>query len=203
MRFSIQRTALFRTFALRFLIQSDMNILVITGSPHHQGTSALLADEFIRGAREAGHQVSRFDAAQNKRISPCMGCEYCRSNDSQCVFIDDMEIVKPDLLAADAVVFVTPTYYFGMSAQIKTVIDRFYAINEQLRSKPKKALLLVSAADDTEAVADAMKAHFQSICNYLKWENCGALVAFGVYHREDIERTDFPAKAYELGKSFA
>lgn len=180
-----------------------MNILVITGSPHHQGTSALLADEFIRGAREAGHQMSRFDAAQNKRISPCMGCEYCRSNDSQCVFIDDMEIVKPDLLAADAVVFVTPTYYFGMSAQIKTVIDRFYAINEQLRSKPKKALLLVSAADDTEAVADAMKAHFQSICNYLKWENCGALVAFGVYHREDIERTDFPAKAYELGKSFA
>lgn len=178
-----------------------MKVLVITGSPHHQGTSALLASEFIRGAQEAGHQATRFDAAQNKKISPCMACEYCRSNDSQCVFIDDMEIVKPDLLEADMVVFVTPTYYFGMSAQLKTVIDRFYAINAQLQAKRKKALLLVSAADDTEEVASAMKAHFEKLCHYLRWENCGTLVAHGVYYRKDIEQTAYPEQAYQLGKS--
>ena len=40
-----------------------MNIVVITGSSHKNGTSALLADEFIRGAKEAGHSVYRFDTA--------------------------------------------------------------------------------------------------------------------------------------------
>ena len=177
-----------------------MNILVITGSPHHQGTSALLADEFIHGAREAGHQVSRFDAAQNKRISPCMGCEYCRSNDSQCVFIDDMEIVKPDLLAADAVVFVTPTYYFGMSAQIKTVIDRFYAINDLLKNKLKKAILLATCAEKESWAMDALVAHFNAICRYFQWEEAGKVLAFGMSERKDIEASEYPAMAYALGK---
>lgn len=53
-----------------------MKIVVITGSPHKKGTSALLADEFIRGAKEAGHEVSRFDAAF-ENVHPCIGCNKC------------------------------------------------------------------------------------------------------------------------------
>ena len=55
-----------------------MKITVITGSPHRKGTSALLADEFIRGAKESGHKVFRFDAAF-ETLHPCLGCGRCGS----------------------------------------------------------------------------------------------------------------------------
>ena len=51
-----------------------MKIVVVTGSPHKQGTSALLADKFIEGAQAAGHEVFRFNAAFED-IHPCQGCD--------------------------------------------------------------------------------------------------------------------------------
>ena len=128
-----------------------MKILVITGSPHKKGTSALLADNFIAGALEAGHEVFRFDTIFQV-TQPCLACYYCRKNNHKCIQEDDMELVWDKLIAADMVVFVTPVYYFGMSAQLKKVIDRFFAINDLLRSKPKKAVLLATCGDAEEWV---------------------------------------------------
>ena len=62
-----------------------IEILVITGSPHKKGTSALLTDEFIRGAKEAGHEVNRFDAAFED-VHPCIGCGKCIYGKNPCVF---------------------------------------------------------------------------------------------------------------------
>lgn len=66
-----------------------MKITVITGSPHKNGTSALLADKFIEGAKEAGHEVFRFNAAFEK-ISPCLGCDHCMMGSNPCVHNDSM-----------------------------------------------------------------------------------------------------------------
>ena len=120
-----------------------MKITVITGSPHRRGTSALLADEFIRGAGEAGHEVFRFDAAFEK-VGPCLGCDKCRDGGA-CIQKDSMEKLNPVLLESDLVVFVTPLYYFGISAQLKAVIDRFYAENDRLQKSKKKAVLMATA----------------------------------------------------------
>ena len=87
-----------------------MKILVITGSPHKKGTSALLADNFIAGALEAGHEVFRFDTIFQV-TQPCLACYYCRKNNHKCIQEDDMELVWDKLIAADMVVFVTPVYY--------------------------------------------------------------------------------------------
>src|SRR5512142_1472337 len=84
-----------------------MNITVITSSHHKHGTSALLADAFIRGAGEAGHSVFRFDAGFEK-VSPCLGCDRCRRDNSTCAQKDAMEKLNPHLLEADMIVFVTP-----------------------------------------------------------------------------------------------
>ncbi len=110
-----------------------MKILVIESSPHKNGSSNLLADSFIRGARENGHTVSTFDAAKAD-LHPCLGCEVCGMS-GLCCQKDDMAGLKEQILASDMVVFVTPLYYFGMSAQLKTVIDRFYSFNGQLSVK--------------------------------------------------------------------
>ncbi len=178
-----------------------MNILVITGSPHRRGTSMLLADEFAAGAEAAGHRVIRFDAASS-RIEPCRACDYCRSHDTECIQKDDMAYLRDDLLAADMIVFATPLYYFGMSAQLKRVIDRFYALNELLLS-PRKAVLLATCGDTEAQAMDALQAHYDALCRYLKWQDCGRVLAVGAYTRSDIEASDYPARARCLGESFS
>ena len=87
-----------------------MKVTVITGSPHKKGTSALLADEFIRGAQEAGWDTFRFDAAFEK-VSPCLGCDRCGIGAAPCVQKDAMQRLTPELLASQAVALVTPLYY--------------------------------------------------------------------------------------------
>lgn len=174
-----------------------MKILIITGSPHRKGTSALMVEKFIEGAESAGHQIVQFQAAF-KNVKPCMACNYCRNNDGQCVQKDDMEELKPQILSADMIVFATPLYYFGMTAQIKKVIDRFFAFNTELRSTPKKAALLATCGDKDTWAMDALVSHYETVCRYLKWEDTGKVLAFGVYERGDIEKSEY----LEMAKAF-
>ena len=174
-----------------------MKITVITGSPHRRGTSALLADEFIRGAGEAGHEVFRFDAAFEK-VGPCLGCDKCRDGGA-CIQKDSMEKLNPVLLESDLVVFVTPLYYFGISAQLKTVIDRFYAENDRLQKSKNKAVLMATAYDGPEAMK-ALEHSYEAIVEYLEWEDAGRILAAGCGVRSDIEESQYPRMAYEMGR---
>ena len=91
-----------------------MKIVVLEGSPNQNGSSNLLASAFIRGAQEAGHTVEVIDAA-HANLHPCTGCIHC-GYEGPCVQRDDMERIRTQILDADMVVFVTPLYYYGMSA---------------------------------------------------------------------------------------
>lgn len=176
-----------------------MKILVITGSPHKSGTSAVLTEQFIKGAEEAGHEVCRFDSAF-KNVHPCIACEKCHTSGTGCAFKDDMSELNAQLLSADAVVFVSPVYYYGISAQIKTVIDRFYANDAALHGE-KKAALMLTFADGTSASSEGAITSFKGMINFLEWKNAGIIAAQGCPTADSIAKTDYPAKAYELGKS--
>lgn len=173
-----------------------MKLTVITGSPHQNGTSALLADKFIEGATAAGHDVFRFNSAFEE-VHPCIGCDRCRMN-GPCVYQDSMEKLNPELLASNLVAFVTPLYYYSMSAQLKTVIDRFYANNSSLHVS-KKAILMATAYNSSDWTFDALTDHYQTLLRYMGWENVGIVLARGCGTRSNIERTDFPNHAYQLG----
>lgn len=177
-----------------------MNITVITGSPHKKGTSDLLAENFIKGAKESGHEVFRFDTAFED-VKPCVGCNHCVENDSVCVYNDSMGKLNDKLISADMVVFVTPIYYYGMTAQIKIVIDRFYANNMKLLGSNKKAILMATAYDADDWTMESLELHYNTIVNFMKWENAGTLLATGCATRQDIELTNYPNQAYELGKN--
>ena len=177
-----------------------MKIVVITGSAHKNGTSARLAEQFIRGAEEAGHEIYRFDAAF-KNIHPCMACEKCHNTDTGCAFKDDMEALNPELLAADAIVFVTPIYYYSMNAQIRTVIDRFYANDAALHGN-KKTALMVTMADDSAKTADGAVTSFKIMAEFLKWEIVGMVIGVNCVDVTAMEKTDYPEQAYKLGKNF-
>lgn len=177
-----------------------MKIVVITGSPHKEGTSALLAQEFIRGAEESGHEIYRFDTAF-ECVHPCIGCDVCQTGAKPCVFKDCMTELYPWLKEADMVVFVSPLYYHGLSAQIKMTIDRFHGIDDHLRGKNKKAILIVTAADSTPSVMNGAVATYRETLRYLRWQDAGTLLAYGCYARADIEKTEYPEKAYQMGKA--
>ena len=86
-----------------------MKIIMLEGSPNRNGSSAMLAGEFAKGAEEAGHEVEMLPAAHSQ-ISPCIGCVSCGYN-GPCVRKDDMEHIREKILGADMLVFVTPLYY--------------------------------------------------------------------------------------------
>ena len=93
-----------------------MNIVVLLGSPNRQGSSRLLAESFRRGAEEARHTVELIDAAHSN-IHPCTGCIRC-GYEGPCAQKDDVDAIRAKILGADMMVFVTPLYYYGMSAQL-------------------------------------------------------------------------------------
>lgn len=177
-----------------------MKILVLTGSPRRGGNSSVLADHFIKGATEAGHECARFDAAF-KNVHPCTGCNHC-GMDGPCVFQDDFEFVRRHIVTADLVAFATPMYYFGVSAQLKAVIDRFYAINGQIHA-PKQAVLLMTYANTAAAEAVPIKSHYEVLLRYLGWKDAGQVIAPGVWSVGAIASTDYPRQAYQLGRNLA
>ncbi len=180
--------------------RKKMKITVLTGSPHEKGTSALLADEFIRGATEAGHEVFRFNAAFED-VHPCIGCDRCGLGARKCVFNDAMDRLNPHLLEADVLVFVTPLYYFGMSAQLKTVIDRFYANNYRIMEGGRKSILMATAWNNDDWTMTDLTHHYRTLVRYLKMQDVGMVLAKGCGRRSDIENSDYPQQAYRLGKS--
>lgn len=177
--------------------KDKMKIVVLTGSPRRNGNTNYLADRFIAGAQ--GHKVFRFDCATHK-VNACMACNRC-GMDGDCVLKNDFSIVRPHLLEADMVVFVTPMYYFGFSAQIKSVIDRFYAINGRIKGAPKKTAFLMAYANSAYKDAEAMRVHYATLADYLGWSDMGSVIAPGVWTAGSIRDTKYGEEAYQLGKS--
>ena len=175
-----------------------MKIVVITSSPHpkNESTSCYLADRFTEGAKSAGHEVFTFDAA-NSDTHPCRGCDRC-GMDGPCIYQDDIEkTLMPKMLEADMLVLVTPLYYYGMSAQLKTIVDRFYSRTGKLTHK--KSMLITTAYNSADWTFDALNAHYDTLVRYMSWQNMGKVLGVGCGSRELVERSKFGDEAYKIG----
>lgn len=178
-----------------------MKIVMLKGSPNRHGSSNLLAEEFAKGAKEAGHEIVTVSAAHSM-ISPCTGCVACGYN-GPCVQKDDMEKIKKEVLGADMLVFVTPLYYYGMSAQLKILIDRFCAINGSIQRKKMKSALLSVAWNSDGWTFDALEAHYHTLVKYLNFEDCGMVLGRGCGTPSMTKSSRYPEQAYLLGKSLS
>lgn len=173
-----------------------MKIVVLAGSPHEAGTSALLADRLIEGARSAGHETFRFNAAFED-THPCRGCDHCGMN-GPCVYQDAIETkLMPELLAADLIALVTPLYYYGMSAQLKIVVDRFYSRSGRIAGK--KSILMATAYNSADWTMNALVDHYDTLVRYMNWSDVGKVLAVGCGSRAQIERSAFPEQAFRIG----
>lgn len=178
-----------------------MKILVLEGSPNKKGSTHLLADCFRQGAQEAGHSVKMLDVAHAK-IHPCTGCVHC-GYQGPCVQKDDMETIRGAILDADMLVFATPLYYYGMSAQLKTLVDRFCACNSSLQSKWMKSALLTVAWNSDDWTFDALVSHYKTLVRYLHFQDMGMVLGYGCGTPAMTSHSFFPQEAYQLGKRLA
>lgn len=173
-------------------------ILVISTSPRKNGNSDLLADEFVRGAQEAGHQVEKI-SLYDKTISFCRGCLSCL-NTQRCVIHDDADTIAQKMKAADSIVFATPVYYYGMCGQMKTMLDRanpLFPSDYQFR----EVYLLASAAEEDGHTVDGAVTGLQGwLSCFEKARLAGTVFAGGVTSVGEIQGHDALRQAYELGK---
>ena len=176
-----------------------MKITVLMGSPNRNGSTSLLVNEFKRGAEESGHICEVIDVC-HADIHPCTGCVAC-GYEGPCVQKDDVELIKKKLLASDMVVFATPLYYYGMSAQLKTVVDRFCAFNSSLNSRHLKSALLTVAWNADDWTFDALEAHYKTLVRYINFKDKGMVLGYGCGTPSMTKRSRYPEAAYQLGKS--
>ena len=177
------------------------NILILTGSPRKNGNSDKLADAFIAGAQQAGHQVTKYTAA-DKNIKGCTDCQTCFSQGTACSIADDFNELAPLVAQADMLVFATPLYWFSFPAQLKAAIDKMYSFFIGKKEfKIKECALLVCAGDTNEAVFGGITASYKLIANFLNWQDKGVITVPGVHGKDDILQTDGLLRAETLGKS--
>lgn len=176
-----------------------MNILVLQGSPNANGSTALLAREFARGARDAGHSVQVVDVA-SLDIAPCTGCVAC-GYEGPCAQYDDFDGLRQKILSTNMLVFATPLYYYGMTAQLKAVVDRFCSANSSITRKHLKSALLTVAWNADDWTFDALESHYDTLVRYLSLQDCGRVLGAGCGTVSMTKHSGFPEKAYALGQS--
>jgi multimeric flavodoxin WrbA len=134
-----------------------MNIIAFLGSPRKDGNTELLLKEVIRGIEESGLKVHVFNL-NLMNISPCQNCGGC-DDTGICVIEDDMVQVHDAIRTADRIILASPIFFFGLSAQAKTMIDRCQAFwcEKYLLKKPipegpygRKGLLLLVGGQKKE-----------------------------------------------------
>lgn len=173
------------------------NVLIISTSLRNKSNSEVLADTFMKGAKDAGHQVEKV-SLKGKRLEFCKGCLACQKT-GHCIIQDDAGEIVKKMFHADVLVFATPIYYYEMSGQMKTLIDRanpLYATDYAFR---QVYLLATAAEDDIHAMDGALKGLQGFVDCYEKLEFSGAVFAGGVDAPGEIHLHESLKRAYELG----
>lgn len=173
-----------------------MKILGLSFSPRKQGNTEILLGEALGGAKEAGAETELYSIA-GKDIKPCDGCWGCRKT-GECHIKDDMQELYSKLLEADGVIFGTSVYFYNMTGQGKTVIDRTIALNQPGRNLANKVGSVIAVAGSLGLVDAVKDLYFYMITRRMLPASFIAAYAGG---RGDVKNLEKCLKATkELGK---
>ena len=173
-------------------------VLIMSSCPRKGGNSETLAAAFAKGAQEAGHQVETV-FLREKQVGFCKGCLACL-NLGHCVIQDDAVEIAAKMHDADVLAFATPVYYYCVSGQLKTMLDRANPLFNTDYAFTKAYLLATAAEDEPETFAGTEKA-------VQGWADCfprcalvGTVFAGGVNDIGDIAGHPALERAYRVGK---
>ena len=180
----------------------EKKIVILNGSPRKNGNTSVLVKAFAEGAESAGHTVTEF-FLDSMEIYGCKGCFGGHSSkECPCVQKDDMDLIYPAVKECDVVVLATPLYDWNMSGQIRTAIDRLFALEEGdgnlLRGHERAAVLLMAA--EGHGFKDVLT-YYNHLMEHLHWKNLGHVLSGGNMNVGDIKGKPEIEKARALGAS--
>lgn len=175
------------------------NILIVSTSLRKNSNSEELADAFLKGAQEAGHNAQKI-SLRDKSIGFCQGCFACLKT-GNCVIRDDAIEIAKQMHDADVLVFASPIYYYEMSGQMKTLLDRansLYGSDYRFRD----VYFLSTAAEDADGVDNRAISGLEGwIACFERAKMAGTVFAGGVNDAGEISGHPALQKAYEMGKA--
>jgi multimeric flavodoxin WrbA len=179
-------------------MENMSRILILTGSPRRNGNTDRLAQSFAKGAEES-NQVEIVSVCDYK-VNPCIGCNSCFSREgNRCFQNDDMTAIYEKLSQADILIIASPVYFYGISSQLKAIIDRLHTPLRNSFNIKKLGLILVGAATLPE-LFDAIITQYRLVLNFFKLEDAGSVLVRGAKEKGEVSEEDLK-KAFELGKS--
>ena len=186
-------------------------ILVVLGGGRPNGNTKQLADAFIKGAAEAGHQTELI-SLNKLHVNGCTGCNACRYG-KPCVQKDDFNSLIPKIKEADLIVFASPLYFWTISSKIKAFIERFYCMAEKDEHPPlgryekypvRDCALLMTSADHFFWTFEQAVSYYQfTLVNYIGFHDKGMLLAGGcgdTNGKPQISQTDYLEQAFTFGR---
>ena len=186
-------------------------ILVVLGGGRPNGNTKQLADAFIKGAAEAGHQTELI-SLNKLRVNGCTGCNACRYG-KPCVQKDDFNSLIPKIKEADLIVFASPLYFWTISSKIKAFIERFYCMAEKDEHPPlgryekypvRDCALLMTSADHFFWTFEQAVSYYQfTLVNYIGFHDKGMLLAGrcgDTDGKPQISQTDYLEQAFAFGR---
>ena len=174
------------------------NVLIISSSPRKGGNSVTLAEAFAKGAQDAGNHVETI-RLREKQIGFCKGCLACQKL-GHCVVKDDAVEIAAKMHDADVLVFATPVYYYSVSGQLKTMLDRSNPLFDSDYAFTKVYLLAAATENEPETVEGAVKAVQGWVDCFERCELAGTVFAGGVTDVGEIAGHPALEKAYQMGK---
>lgn len=181
-----------------------MKILAIQGSPRKKGNTNRVLDEMIKGAEDNGHEVIKY-CLQEMDINPCSGCEICAKG-KDCRYDDDGAVIINQLAEGASVILASPIYFGQITAQAKTIVDRFYSIfnNPDKKFDGKAAMIITHAYPGKDIYETYIKlTEAQPFLNNTELEFIETLEVAGVKFIGDADKAESDLKkAYEIGQKF-
>ena len=173
-------------------------VLIISSSLRKGGNSETLAAAFAKGAQEAGHQAETV-YLREKQYSFCKGCFACLKL-GHCVIKDDAVEIAAKMHDADVLVFATPVYYYCVSGQLKTMLDRANPLFDTDYAFTKAYLLATAAEDEPETVEGTVKAVQGWVDCFPRCQLVETVFAGGVNEVGEIIGHPALDRAYQVGK---
>ena len=186
-----------------------MRVLGIMGSPRIKGNTDLLLDETLKGAQSQGGEVEKI-VVDRLKITPCKEYYGCLK-DGNCVIRDDMDDIYPKLVAADVVIIASPMFFYGITAQLKALIDRCqalwarkYVLKQKVSESPKRGAFIGVGATKGERLFEGSILVTKYFFKAIDADYVDELLIRGIDQRGEIKQHPGALKgAFEMGKRLA